>query len=91
MNSESDDEKELLLSSELGLSGGGTSQRRKHALSRCNCCRWLPARYVLAIMGFLGFCNVYALRVNLSMAIVMMVNDSNAADVGQHKVRESLL
>ena len=36
----------------------------------------IPARYVLAIMGFLGFVNVYALRVNLSMAIVPMVNNS---------------
>lgn len=25
-------------------------------------------------MGFLGFCNVYALRVNLSVAIVAMIN-----------------
>ena len=36
----------------------------------------IPARYVLAIMSFFGFVNVYALRVNLSMAIVPMVNNS---------------
>ena len=35
-------------------------------------------------MGFLGFCNVYTLRVNLSMAIVQMVNDSQTNDGGQH-------
>ena len=29
---------------------------------------WIPARYVLALMSFLGILNVYALRVNLSMA-----------------------
>lgn len=31
-------------------------------------------RHVLALMGFLGFVNVYALRVNLSVALVAMVN-----------------
>ena len=33
-------------------------------------------RLVLSIMGFLGFVNVYALRVNLSVAMVAMVNSS---------------
>ncbi|GBM03518.1 Sialin [Araneus ventricosus] len=37
----------------------------------------IPARYVLTILGFLGFCNVYALRVNLSVALVAMVNQTN--------------
>ncbi len=37
----------------------------------------MPARYVLTIMMFLGFVNVYALRINLSMAIVAMVNNNN--------------
>lgn len=36
----------------------------------------VPARYILALMSFLGFCNVYALRVNLSMAIVEMDNST---------------
>ncbi|KAG8238003.1 hypothetical protein J437_LFUL017792 [Ladona fulva] len=36
--------------------------------------RWLKKRFILAIMGFLGFANVYAMRVNLSVAIVAMVN-----------------
>lgn len=48
-------------------------------------CPWIPARYVLAIMGFLGFVNVYALRVNLSMAIVVMVNNTKNATL--HNVR----
>ncbi|XP_042865549.1 putative inorganic phosphate cotransporter [Penaeus japonicus] len=34
------------------------------------------ARHVLALMGFLGFANVYAMRVNLSVAIVAMVNNT---------------
>ena len=36
----------------------------------------IPARYVIVIISFLGFVNVYALRINLSMAIVKMVNSS---------------
>jgi hypothetical protein len=36
--------------------------------------RFMKARYVMAFMGFLGFANVYAMRVNLSVAIVAMVN-----------------
>ena len=36
----------------------------------------MPARYVLTIMMFLGFVNVYALRINLSMAIVAMANNN---------------
>lgn len=51
--------------------------------------RCVKARYVMAFMGFLGFANVYAMRVNLSVAIVAMVNntaipkvnDSNSNDV----------
>lgn len=36
----------------------------------------LKARYILGILGFFGFANVYAMRVNLSVAIVAMVNNS---------------
>ncbi|XP_065843594.1 vesicular glutamate transporter 3-like [Oscarella lobularis] len=32
----------------------------------------IPTRYVLAILGHIGFANVYALRVNLSVAIIDM-------------------
>ncbi|KAG7159931.1 inorganic phosphate cotransporter-like 6 [Homarus americanus] len=34
------------------------------------------ARHILAFLGFLGFANVYAMRVNLSVAIVAMVNNT---------------
>ncbi|CAL8108777.1 unnamed protein product [Orchesella dallaii] len=36
------------------------------------CSYYLPRRYGVATLAFLGFCNVYALRVNLSVAIVAM-------------------
>ncbi|XP_034239075.1 vesicular glutamate transporter 1 [Thrips palmi] len=39
---------------------------------------WRRRRYVVASMAFLGFFNVYALRVNLSVAIVAMTAASNA-------------
>ncbi|XP_048745500.2 sialin-like isoform X2 [Ostrea edulis] len=35
---------------------------------------WTSCRLRLAILGFFGFVNLYALRVNLSVAIVCMVN-----------------
>ena len=44
---------------------------------RTDCFPCVPARYVLAIASCLGFVNVYALRVNLSVAIVQM--DGSAA------------
>ena len=36
------------------------------------CCN-PPARYVIAVWAFLGYCCLYAMRVNLSVAIVAMV------------------
>ncbi len=39
---------------------------------------WLKCRVVIAAMAFLGFCNVYALRVNLSLAIVVMANNTDS-------------
>nr|XP_006819872.1 PREDICTED: sialin-like isoform X2 [Saccoglossus kowalevskii] len=36
----------------------------------------LSCRQVLALLGFLGFLNVYCLRVNLSVALVAMVNNT---------------
>lgn len=36
----------------------------------------LKARHILGLLGFLGFANVYAMRVNLSVAIVAMVNST---------------
>ncbi|XP_035211568.1 putative inorganic phosphate cotransporter isoform X1 [Stegodyphus dumicola] len=39
--------------------------------TRCTC--GFPARYALALLGFIGIFNVYAMRVNLSVALVAMV------------------
>ena len=38
-------------------------------------CKCLPKRYVLALLSFLGFFNVYCLRVDLSVALVAMTTN----------------
>nr|CAB3266122.1 sialin [Phallusia mammillata] len=38
--------------------------------------KWFSTRFCIAYLGFFGFMNVYALRVNLSVAILSMVNAS---------------
>ncbi|XP_059148786.1 uncharacterized transporter slc-17.2-like [Physella acuta] len=42
---------------------------------------WLSARLALAVIGFFGFINVYAVRVNLSMAIVCMVSRNTSVSL----------
>ena len=37
---------------------------------------YFPARYVLAILGHLGICVAYTMRVNLSVGLVAMVNST---------------
>jgi hypothetical protein len=39
-------------------------------------CSNIPARYTIAIWAFFGFFSLYAMRVNLSVAIVAMVRQS---------------
>ena len=46
----------------------------------------IPARYVLAIMISIGFAIVYGLRVNLSVAIVQMVNSTATVNKGSARV-----
>jgi len=45
-----------------------------HNIDKC-CCTCLPKRYLVAFLSFLGFVNVYSLRVNLSVALVAMVSN----------------
>ena len=47
----------------------------KHRSKRIAKCGLMPKRYLLAILSFFGFLNVYALRVNLSVALVAMVSN----------------
>jgi len=69
---------------------GPRQERRRsslYRLRRIDACPWIPARYVLAILTFLGFFNVYALRVNLSVAIVEMDNSTATLHHGSAPVR----
>ena len=76
---------------ESGMEAIGPRQERRRSslyrLRRIDACPWIPARYVLAILSFLGFFNVYALRVNLSVAIVEMDNSTATLHHGSARVR----
>lgn len=61
---------------------------KPHSWLKRNCCPCIPARYVLAVMSSLGFVNVYALRVNLSVAIVEMSNDTATLRNGSARVNK---
>lgn len=39
---------------------------------------WMPARYVFAVLGSVGFAIIYGLKVNLSVCIVAMVKSTAA-------------
>ena len=62
--------------------------------NRCNInrdyCPWIKCRVVVTVMVFLGLVNVYALRVNLSMAVVVMANNTGGQQhfktIGKSKV-----
>ena len=64
---------------------------KPHSWLKRNCCPCIPARYVLAVMSSLGFVNVYALRVNLSVAIVEMSNDTATLRNGSARVNKQTL
>ena len=64
-----------LMEEEEVLLGRPRQSRSRVCLGR-DCFPCVPARYVLAVLSSLGFLNVYALRVNLSVAMVEMDNDT---------------
>ena len=73
LNSSAEDDLPLLISSKTDKR---ESRNKKGSLWTRDLCPVIKCRVVIAVMAFLGFCNVYALRVNLSMAIVVMVKDT---------------
>jgi hypothetical protein len=65
---------------------GKNSDESKHAdLAKVHSAPWYHrygCRSVLVLMGFLGCANTYSMRVNMSLAIVAMVNHTA---IGEHK------
>ena len=49
---------------------------------------YVPRRYILVALSCLGFANIYALRVNLSVALVAMVNSTFANANSEYKSHE---
>lgn len=46
---------------------------------------WRKRRYIVVLLAFLGFFNVYSLRVNLSVAIVAMTENRTVVDENGHE------
>lgn len=42
----------------------------------------VPKRYIMLLMIFVGFVNIYAMRVNLNVALVAMVNNQTIIQGG---------
>ena len=55
----------------------------QNSKTKCNCSPF-SKRYIISVLALLGFANVYALRVNLSVALVAMVTKtSTLSDEGK--------
>ncbi|CAG5031645.1 unnamed protein product [Parnassius apollo] len=56
-------------------------KRKDNALTRTlrSCCI-IPQRYILGVMGLLGVCNAYTMRVCLNLAITQMVNHTKTGE-----------
>ena len=52
----------------------------EHKSRRVFKCNLLPKRYLLAILSFFGFLNIYASRASLTVAIVAMVTNRTVVD-----------
>lgn len=50
----------------------------------------LPARYVMAILGSIGMAIIYGLKVNLSVAMVAMLNHTGISHISSHGSPHSL-
>ena len=50
--------------------------------STVTCSIYVPARWVLALWSFLGFINLFTLRMDINIAILAMVNATNSSDQG---------
>ena len=49
--------------------------------------RGVPKRYILLLMTFIGFVNIYAMRVNLNVALIAMVNNQTIIRRGEKVIK----
>lgn len=99
MSKDSETKRLLNAASSLGASHKDGTDKKQTMMSRwtptcwyIDCLPCIKARFVLSFMLFLGLCNVYALRVNLSVAIVSMTskNPSNNQRSVDHQLTTSV-
>lgn len=68
-----------------------TSEERENSgqnsKTKCNCSPF-SKRYIISVLALLGFANVYALRVNLSVALVAMVTKTSTLNEEGKMVKE---
>lgn len=67
MNQQPDDDKEKVSSI--------SDDQEKESKQETSALVSFPKRYILLLMIFIGFVNIYAMRVNLNVALVAMVNN----------------
>lgn len=60
-----------------------TQSSKEITQSERTCTCFLRKRYLVAMLSFLGFANIYAMRVNLSMAIAVMVANQTVIKDGK--------
>ena len=60
-----------------------TQSDKEVTQSERTCPCFLRKRYLVAMLSFLGFANIYAMRVNLSMAIAVMVANQTVIKDGK--------
>ena len=75
---ETKEEKNLLLSDKHTLLPN--TRQFLYQLWRKDTFHCIPARFIIVIMCFLGISTVFALRVNISIAILAMVKESSEND-----------
>ncbi|GFT76815.1 uncharacterized protein TNCV_1419451 [Trichonephila clavipes] len=61
----------------------GTPLKSKVSGIQCETRCYFPKRYIMTLLGCLGMFNIYAMRVNLSVAMVAMVNSTTPLSSNQ--------
>ncbi|KAL3981934.1 Major Facilitator Superfamily protein [Acanthocheilonema viteae] len=71
--------------SQYGTANPADIDSTSESESKC----YLQRRHLVVVLAFLGFANIYAMRANLSVAIVQMTSDTVVITVDGQQVREA--